>query len=65
MKANDIPCPYPPNFISGPPKAENLNDEASPPFCVPWGKEGGHLENATDDFIDATWGVSEGRRGGK
>lgn len=66
MKIEDIPCPPPPGFNSGEySKASNDATTAVDPYRAPWGKGGGHLKNATDEFFDSVWGVPVGRRGGK
>lgn len=52
------------NLING-----DLNDDSVvAAYNVPWrdpqklAPQGGHLESAEEDFRDAVWGVSEGKR---
>lgn len=61
-KRHDIPCPPPDNFESGPILPQNKDDVAAEPYKVPWGKDGGHLKDASDAVLESIWGVFEGRR---
>lgn len=64
MDKKDTPYPCPKGYYGAEPKAEATNDVAGPPYRVPWGKDGGHLEDATDNISDAVWNVPTGRRKG-
>jgi hypothetical protein len=63
MKANEIPCPYPVNFIESEPLDKNAHDvtpsvgnldEGWPPK--------GHLQSADEMFYESVWNVPDGRR---
>jgi len=65
MKINDVLCPIPDNFKSGPPRDEKAHDvtpdagnlnEGWPPK--------GHLQGAGDEFYESLWGVFDGQRKG-
>ena len=62
MKNLDIPCPPPDNYKESEPLSRETQPTPSSPAYWPWGPKGGHLEDATDTFIESVWNVPTGRR---
>ena len=52
---------------NGVPQADELpvklnDNQVVEAYKVPWAPDGYHLTGAGDDFVDAVWGIQDGRR---